>query len=85
MDVIHLCMGLTPVPGLSSAFYVFKSIWEAVEEVNVCQEQLISLARSAAQLLEVLNEQFRSGRLSESQNGTQLTNLYKLSEFLSIS
>jgi hypothetical protein len=85
MDVIQHCLALAPVPGLAPAFYVFKSIWMAVEQVHVCQEQLISLAQSTAQLLEVLNEQFRSGRISESQNDIQLTKLYKLSDSRSTS
>jgi hypothetical protein len=83
MDIIHHCLALAgaSVPCLSPAIVIFKSIWVAVEQVHVCQEQLISLAQSTAQLLEVLNDQFRSGRLSESQNATHLASLYKLCIF----
>ncbi|KAJ7263394.1 kinase-like domain-containing protein [Mycena rebaudengoi] len=63
LDVaIDVLLGLTPVPGLSAGFTIFKFIASCVElEVN--KLQLRSLANAIGQLLATLQREFESSRL----------------------
>jgi hypothetical protein len=78
MDIIEHCLALSPVPGLATAFSVFRFIWLTIDQVQVCKQQLIALVHSTAQLLQALDTQFRGGHLSESKASAPLANLIKL-------
>jgi hypothetical protein len=72
LDVI---LGLTPVPGLSSAFTLFKFIVSCVEKLEANQLQLGALANAIGQLLATLHAEFRSSRLIASSCVQPLTDL----------
>ncbi|KIM77885.1 hypothetical protein PILCRDRAFT_824860 [Piloderma croceum F 1598] len=71
MDVVHLCLSLTPVPGLAPAFSALRFIW------------LLRNAQSIAQLLKALDGEYRSGRLLQARTSTSLADLHKLLEEIS--
>jgi hypothetical protein len=77
MDIIEHCLALTPVPGLSAAFSVFRFIWLTIDKVQVCKQQLIALVHSTAHLLQTLDAQFQGGQLSESKASAPLASLIK--------
>lgn len=77
MDIVQHCLSLTPVPGLGPAFGVLRFIWLSVEQAQSCQEQLVALTQSTAQLLETLDVQYRGGRLSEANTSVPLRRLVK--------
>ena len=68
MDVIHDCLLLTPVPYLSVAFTIFKSIYTSVQQIHANRLQLRALAQCVALMLQCLNTQYETRRLSK--NGT---------------
>ena len=75
MDIIQHALALTPVPGLSAAFSIFRYIWTSVQGVQASQQQLHCLASLIAQLLQTLDSQYRSGRLSDAGTFAQLKDL----------
>ncbi|KAJ7110252.1 hypothetical protein C8R43DRAFT_166136 [Mycena crocata] len=75
LDVI---LGVTPVPGLSPAFSIFKLIVSSVEQATKSKRQLEVLAASVAQLLEALNTEFKAARILHSACTKPLKDLYTL-------
>jgi hypothetical protein len=75
MDIIQSCLSLTPVPCLGLAFSVFRTIWTSVQQVQASKEQLLVLAYSSAQLLNVLDTQYRARRLLEDRTSMPLHEL----------
>ncbi|KAJ7743888.1 hypothetical protein B0H14DRAFT_2987110 [Mycena olivaceomarginata] len=75
LDVI---LGLTPVPGLSSAFTLFKFIVSCVEKLEANQLQLGALANAIGQLLATLHTEFQSSRLIASSCVQPLSDLGSL-------
>jgi hypothetical protein len=65
MDIIESCLSLTPVPCLGLAFSVFRTIWTLSQEVQASKEQLLVLAYSTGQLLNVLDSRYRARKLLE--------------------
>lgn len=58
---------LTPVPHLNRIWGDFQYIWkDHVQRARTSRGQLSALARSIAQLLRILNEQYRSVNIKES-------------------
>ncbi|KAF8811047.1 kinase-like protein [Phlegmacium glaucopus] len=82
MDIIEEVLHIIPVPGLRGAFAIFKSIWASIEQVRACQEQLRVLATCTATLLETLDRQYRTGKLTEGPTSNHLQDLYRLLEEL---
>ncbi|KAJ7219763.1 hypothetical protein C8J57DRAFT_257112 [Mycena rebaudengoi] len=72
LDVI---LGLTPVPGLSAAFTLFKFIVSCVEKLEANKLQLAALANAIGQLLATLHTEFQSSRLIASSCVQPLTDL----------
>lgn len=68
MDLIHDCLSLVPVPFLSVAFKIFKSIHSSVQQIQGNEAQLRALAQCVAQMLHCLNTQYETRQLS--MNGT---------------
>ncbi|KIM77033.1 hypothetical protein PILCRDRAFT_12389 [Piloderma croceum F 1598] len=83
MDVVHLCLSLTPVPGLGPAFSALRFIWSSIERANASKCQLEALAQSIAQLLKALDGEYRNGRLLQARTSTPLADLHKLLEEIS--
>jgi hypothetical protein len=77
MDIIQHCLSLAPVPYLAPAFSIFKFIWSTVDQVQASKQQLEVLAQSLAQLLKVLNGEYRAGRLLQARTSTPLADLSK--------
>jgi hypothetical protein len=65
--IITICLALTPVPCLSRAHSILRSIWNAIQRVQSSKQQLKALAISVALLLRTLDNEIRSGHLVESQ------------------
>lgn len=72
MDVVHYCLSVSPCHPLEAAFATFRSIVSAVQKSNTvtCKQQLQLLTISIAQLLEVLLNEHRVGRLSTQATST---------------
>jgi hypothetical protein len=75
MDIIGSCLDLVPVPYLSTAFGILRSIWLSIDHFKACEEQVRVLAESIAVLLRALNGQFDSGRLSPANASVPLDDL----------
>lgn len=75
MDIINICLNIAPVPGLSASFTILKFIASTVQQVQASKLQLVALATSTAQLLDTLNAEYTSGRLSPNKSGEALDNL----------
>jgi hypothetical protein len=75
MDIIHHCLELTPVPFLAAAFSIFRYIWTSVQQVQASKQQLQCLASLIAELLQTLNNQYRTGRLTDGGTSAQLEDL----------
>jgi WD40 repeat protein len=82
MDVVHLCLSLTPVPCLSQTFSVLRFIWSSIERANASKCQLEALAQSIAQLLKALNGEYQAGRLLQARTSTPLADLHRFVKFI---
>ena len=60
----------TSVPILKSVFSALKFLWQAVKQIEVSQEQLCTLVRFGAQLLQTLDCDYRAGRALKDQRTT---------------
>ncbi|KAF7351565.1 DUF1768 domain-containing protein [Mycena sanguinolenta] len=76
--VLDVILGITPVPGLSAAFTLLKTIVSAIQQVSKSKQQLALLAQSAAQLLQMLNAEFSASRLMQSTCAKPLRDLHGL-------
>ncbi|KAF7369965.1 Kinase-like protein [Mycena sanguinolenta] len=74
-DVI---IGVTPVPGLQSAFTVFKFIVSYVQNVRTSRQQLVGLANAVGQLLATLQREFQSSKLTVGSCAQPLDDLQSL-------
>lgn len=77
MDVVSLCLSAVPLPGLSAAFEIFVYIVENIQQVKESEKQLIALEHSIAELLLVLHQEEKAGRLSKSRHAEPLRRLLK--------
>ena len=77
MDIIEQCLSLAPVPYLAPAFSVFKFIWATIGEVQASKKQLEILAQALSQLLQTLDSEYRSGRLTAATSFKSLDRLNK--------
>jgi hypothetical protein len=75
MDAIHDCLLLTPVPYLSVAFKIFKSIYSSVQQIRTNRLQLLALAQCLAVILQRLNTQYETRRLSKNRTAASLKQL----------
>ena len=82
MDVVHLCLSVTPVPYLAPAFSALRSIWSSIESAKASKCQLEVLAQSIAQLLKALDGQYRNGRLVQARTSTPLADLHRFVKFI---
>ena len=82
MGIIDQCLSLAPVPYLSPAFHLFRIIWLSVQQAQASKWQLETLAQSIAQILNTLNEQYRTGRLLQAKTSTPLSNLHECVKFI---
>ncbi|KAJ7671144.1 hypothetical protein B0H17DRAFT_1209097 [Mycena rosella] len=60
---LHAVLAEVPVPGLSSAFNLFRFIVSSVQAVKESKKQLEVLAKGVGELLSTLNAQFKGSRL----------------------
>jgi hypothetical protein len=81
MDVIESCLALVPVPYISTAFSIFRVIWMSVQQVQASNEQLRSLSYTIAQLLQVLDGEYRQKRLVQARTSAQLAELDRFVHF----
>jgi hypothetical protein len=84
MDIVHLCLSLTPVPCLAPAFSALRFIWSSIERAKASKCQLEALAQSIAQLLKALDGEYRNGRLLKARTSTPLADLHKLVKFITL-
>jgi hypothetical protein len=82
MDVVHLCLSLTPVPYLSPAFSAFRFICSSIAQAKASKLQLEALAQSIAQFLKTLDGEYRAGRLAQGGTSTSLVGLHRFVEFV---
>ncbi|KAJ7093533.1 hypothetical protein C8R44DRAFT_815278, partial [Mycena epipterygia] len=75
---LHVVLGMTPVPGLSAAFTVFRFIVASVQSAQESKKQLEALAKGVGGLLETLNAEFRESRLVAANFNKPLTDLETL-------
>lgn len=75
MDTVRQHLPLTCVPELASAFTVFKFICSSVNQAQVSKSQLEALADSIAQLLRVLDKEYRTKQLLQDVTLVALANL----------
>jgi hypothetical protein len=73
----HDIFSLIPPSHLLSIFTVFKAIWKAIPSVQMNQEQLRTLASCIAELLQTLDQQYRTGKLQENNTSEILDDLDK--------
>lgn len=72
-QVIIACVNSTSVLALRSAFNVYKRIWDTFKRLAghpIMKEQLITLLAALAHLLQILDREYRNGRLTRA-NTTQ--------------
>jgi hypothetical protein len=60
---LHAVLGEIPVPGLSSAFRLFKFIVSSVQAAQESKKQLQVLAKGVGELLFTLNSEIRESRI----------------------
>lgn len=77
----HDIFSLTPLPCLLGIFTVFKAIWKIVPSVQISQEQLRTLTYCIAELLQILDQQYRNGKLQENDTSDILDDLDKFVAF----
>lgn len=75
MDAALEMAGVTPVPGLSSAFKLLSFIVCDIPQVLASRKQIRVLVATIRQLLETLNDQFAEDRLSEASCSKPLADL----------
>jgi hypothetical protein len=76
LDVaLQVVLGITPIPGLSAAFQVFRFIVNSVQKVQNGKKQLDALAKAIGQILTALDFEFRASRLVVAHYGKSLTDL----------
>ncbi|KAJ7114414.1 hypothetical protein C8R44DRAFT_929253 [Mycena epipterygia] len=75
---LNLLTGLTPVPGLHSAFTVFRFIISSVQATRASKKQLIVLANAVAQLLGTLQREFKARTLSQGACTQPIEDLVRL-------
>lgn len=63
MDDINSILSAVPLPCLSTVSSIFKCIWEIVPQVQASQSQLLALAHFIARLLQILDSEYRAGRI----------------------
>lgn len=80
MDAIHECFSLDPDPSLVPAFSAFKFVWSEVKQAQASKRQLETLAQTIAQLLQTLDEEYKSGRLIQVMTSTPLVGLSRFVE-----
>ncbi|PPR08181.1 hypothetical protein CVT24_001531 [Panaeolus cyanescens] len=78
MDILDLCTGLAPVPGLGPAFKIFSSIVSSVQDAQGLKEQLKVLSNSIAAILRALDRQYKEGKLTEDSTKQEIADLNKL-------
>jgi len=83
MDIVHLCLSVTPVPYLAPAFSSLRFIWSSIERAKASKCQLEALAQAIAQLLKALDGEYRTGRLLQTRTSTPLADLHRLLENIS--
>lgn len=83
LDVFDAILGITPVPGLSSAFTVFKFIVSAIRANQSSKKQLVVLANALGQLLATLHREFQSSRLITASCMQPLRDLMRSDQILS--
>ena len=84
MDIVHLCLSVTPVPYLSPAFSALRFIWSSIERAKASKCQLEVLAQSIAQLLKALDGEYRNRRLLQARTSTPLADLHKFVKFITL-
>jgi len=67
LDIIHICLGLVPIPHLNLVYGAFKALFVAVQGVKQSERQLQALTESVASLVITLDREIRAGRLVASQ------------------
>jgi hypothetical protein len=82
MDVVHLCLSVTPVPYLAPAFSTLRFIWSSIAQAKTSKLQLEALAQAIAQLLKVLDGEYRAGRLLQGRTSIPLAGLHRFVEFI---
>ena len=82
MDIVHLCLSLTPVPYLAPAFSALRFICSSIAQAKASKLQLEALAQSIAQFLKTLNGEYRAGRLAQGGTSTSLVSLHRFVEFV---
>ncbi|KIM77036.1 hypothetical protein PILCRDRAFT_12391 [Piloderma croceum F 1598] len=75
MNIIHQCLSLAPIPYLAPAFSILRFICSPIEQAQASKQQLRALAQTIAQLLCMLNEEYRAGRLVRAKTSTSVANL----------
>ncbi|KAJ6524675.1 kinase-like domain-containing protein [Mycena vulgaris] len=79
LDVaLQVVLGITPIPGLSAAFTVFRFIVDSVQKVQDGKKQLDALAKAVGQILRALDSEFTASRLVVARCGGPLTDLGSL-------
>ncbi|KAJ6518088.1 hypothetical protein C8R47DRAFT_1189465 [Mycena vitilis] len=76
--LVDAALSAIPVPGLSTAWTVFKFIIDGVNAVQASKGQLELLAQAVAQLLTALNSGFKDSKLIMVDCAVQLNDLKKL-------
>ena len=84
MDVVHLCLSLTPVPCLAPAFSALRFIWSSIERAKASKSQLEALAQSIAQLLKALDGEYQTRRLLQARTSTPLADLHRFVKFITL-
>jgi hypothetical protein len=76
LDVtLQVVLEITPIPGLSAAFRVFRFIVDSVQKVEDGRKQLGALAKAVGQILTALDAEFTASRLVVAHCGKPLTDL----------
>jgi hypothetical protein len=74
-NILEQCLSLTPVPYLNPAFSAFTLIWSFIQQATTCKKQLETLAQSIAELLFMLDKEYRAKRLLKDRTNTPLDDL----------
>jgi len=61
-DAIDSCLKLVPIPYLSLAFTVARTIWNIVKDMQENKAQFVVLTETAATLLVTLDKQYRGAK-----------------------
>ncbi|KAF8179660.1 kinase-like domain-containing protein [Pholiota molesta] len=74
-DVVSVCLSLAPVPGLHFAFTTLRWVIATTNQVQDSKEQIRNLTESLAQLMFTVNEQYKKGKLLETDTKRALEGL----------